>query len=131
MELADVTETRRDRLDFNGPLPLRGLVRRTATVLTYRPRKTDMTRKEQQLTELLTLTSRSLTHMTAAMTSLSFDLLRSTDPGVRGAASRMIARMESVSRGLDQHLKLISELTGEPQPQRPDAVEEVLLHSVT
>ncbi|MBS7664081.1 hypothetical protein I0D00_19320 [Pseudomonas lalucatii] len=90
-----------------------------------------MTRKEQQLIELLTLTSRSLTHMTAAMTSLSFDLLRSNDPGVRGAGSRMIARMESVSRGLDQHLRLISELTGEPLLERADSVEEVQLRAVT
>ena len=51
-----------------------------------------MTAKEQQLTELLTLTSRSITHLTAAMTSLSFDLLRSSDPGVRGAGSRMVVR---------------------------------------
>lgn len=90
-----------------------------------------MTPKEQQLTELLTLTSRSLTHLTAAMTSLSFDLLRSSDPGVRGAGSRMIARMESVSQALDQHLRLISELTGEPQLPRADGVEEVQLRAVT
>ncbi|WP_439887407.1 hypothetical protein ACSX1C_18935 [Pseudomonas sp. MBLB4123] len=90
-----------------------------------------MNHKEQQLTELLTLTSRSLTHMTAAMTSLSFDLLRSTDPSIRGAGSRMIARMESVSKELDQHLRLISELTGEPLFARADAVEEVLLRAVT
>lgn len=90
-----------------------------------------MTQKEQQLTELLTLTSRSLTHLTAAMTSLSFDLLRSTDSGVRGAGSRMIARMESVSKELDQHLRLISELTGEPQLLRADTVEEVQLRAVT
>lgn len=90
-----------------------------------------MTPKEQQLTELLTLTSRSLTHLTAAMTSLSFDLLRSTDSGVRVAGSRMIARMESVSKELDQHLRLISELTGEPQLLRADTVEEVHLRAVT
>ncbi|UTW06561.1 hypothetical protein [Pseudomonas benzenivorans] len=90
-----------------------------------------MTRKEQQLTELLTLTSRSLTHMTAAMTSLSFDLLRSSDPGVRGAGSRMIARLESLSHELDQHWELISELTGEPPADRADRIEEVLLRKVT
>ncbi|NQD94028.1 hypothetical protein HP532_15365 [Pseudomonas sp. CrR25] len=90
-----------------------------------------MTAKEQQLTELLSLTSRSLTHLTAAMTSLSFDLLRSEDPSVRSAGSRMIARMESVSRGLDQHMRLISELTGEPLHLRADAVEEVHLRAVT
>ncbi|MCY1562767.1 hypothetical protein D9M68_1002160 [compost metagenome] len=69
--------------------------------------------------------------MTAAMTALSFDLLRSTDPGVRTAGSRMIGRLEAVSKELDQQWKLISELTGEAHTSRADAVEEVLLHSAS
>ncbi|WP_372874616.1 hypothetical protein [Pseudomonas sp.] len=88
-----------------------------------------MSSKEQQLSELLALTSRSLTHLTAAITTLSFDLMRSTDPSVRGAGSRMIVRLEAVSKELDQHWALISQLTGEPQPTRADAVVEVQLHS--
>lgn len=90
-----------------------------------------MTPKEKQLTELLTLTSRSITHLTAAITSFSCDLLRSADPGVRGAGRRMIARMEAVSNELDHQWELIGSLTGAPQPVRVDAVEEVQLHSVT
>jgi hypothetical protein len=86
--------------------------------------------KEQQLTELLTLTSRSITHLTASMTSLSFDLLRSHDPDVRSAGSKMVARMEAVSKELDQQWRLISELTGVQPPERIDAVEEVQLQSV-
>ena len=89
-----------------------------------------MNNKEQQLTELLTLTSRSLTHMTAAMTALSFDLIRSTDPGVRGAGKRMIARLECVSQEMDQQWKLLSELTGEA-PARHDGVEVVHLSCLT
>lgn len=88
-----------------------------------------MNAKEQQLTELLTLTSRSITHMTAAMTALSFDLLRSDDCGVRTAASKMIIRLGTVSQELDQQWALISELTGVEAPQRADAVEEVQLHT--
>ncbi len=88
-----------------------------------------MNAKEQQLTELLTLTSRSITHMTAAMTALSFDLLRSDDSGVRSAASKMITRLGAVSRELDQQWVLISELTGVEAPTRVDAIEEVQLHS--
>lgn len=88
-----------------------------------------MSPKEQQLCELLALTSRSLTHLSAAITSLSFDLMRSTDPSVRGAGSRMIVRLEAVSKELDQQWALIGELTGEPQPARADAVVEVQLHS--
>lgn len=90
-----------------------------------------MTPKEKQITELLALTSRSVTHLTAAMTSLSFDLLRSADPDVRGAGRRMIVRMEAVSHELDQQWALIDELVDAPQPDRLDAVEEVHLHSVT
>lgn len=92
-------------------------------------RKQEMNAKEQQLTELLTLTSRSITHMTAAMTALSFDLLRSDDSGVRSAASKMITRLGSVSRELDQQWVLISELTGVEAPSRMDSIEEVQLHS--
>ncbi|MCG4454347.1 hypothetical protein LJY18_13695 [Pseudomonas sp. MMS21-TM103] len=88
-----------------------------------------MSPKEQQLSELLAHTSRSLTHLTAAITSLSFDLMRSTDPSVRGAGSRMIVRLEEVSKELDQQWALISELTDVAPPSRADAVEEVQLHS--
>jgi len=90
-----------------------------------------MSSKEQQLSELLALTSRSLTHLTAAITSLSFDLMRSTDPSVRGAGSRMIVRLEEVSKELDQQWALISELTGVAQPARDDVVVEVQLHSAS
>ncbi len=89
-----------------------------------------MTFKEQQLTELLTLTSRSITHLTASLTSLSFDLLRSHEPDVRNAGAKMITRMEAVSKELDQQWQLISELTGVQVPERVDAVEEVQLQSV-
>ncbi len=51
-----------------------------------------MESKEQQLMELLGLTARSLTHLTASMTSMSFELLRSDDKVTREAARRMIDR---------------------------------------
>ena len=90
-----------------------------------------MTLKGKQLAELIAHTARSITHLTAAMTSQSFELLRSADPDVRGAGRRMIVRMEAVSHGLDQQWALIGELIDAPQPARLDAVEEVHLHSVT
>jgi hypothetical protein len=89
-----------------------------------------MTAKEQQLTELLILSSRSVTHLTAAITAMSFDLLRSTEPSTHAAGLRMIARMEAVSKDLDQQWQLIGELTGVQPPERVDAVEEIQLHSV-
>jgi hypothetical protein len=89
-----------------------------------------MTTKEQQITELITLTSRSITHLTATLTMLSFDLLRGEDQNLRGAGSRMLDRLEAVSKELDQHWKLIADLNGEQPPHRDDAVEEVHMHLV-
>jgi hypothetical protein len=71
-----------------------------------------MESKEQQLTELLGLTARTLTHLTASMTSMSFELLRSNDEITRSAGRRMIDRMATISSGLDEHWRLIGELTG-------------------
>lgn len=71
-----------------------------------------MDSKEQQLTELLGLTARTLTHLTASMTSMSFELLRSNDEITRSAGRRMIDRMATISAGLDEHWRLIGELTG-------------------
>ena len=88
-----------------------------------------MTDNEQQLTELLALSARSITHLTAAITSMSFDLLRSPEPDTRAAAARMISRMEAVSKELDRQWGLIGKLSGEP-PARAVAIEEVHLRSV-
>jgi hypothetical protein len=71
-----------------------------------------MDSKEQQLTELLGLTARTLTHLTASMTSMSFELLLSKDEVTRVAGKRMIDRMATISAGLDEHWRLIGELTG-------------------
>lgn len=90
-----------------------------------------MISKEQQITELITLTSRSITHLTATLAVLSFDLLRSEDKNLRGTGTRMLNRLEAVSKELDQHWKMIAELSGEQPPHRDDTVEEVLLHLVT
>ncbi|NWA01513.1 hypothetical protein [Pseudomonas gingeri] len=71
-----------------------------------------MESKEQQLMELLKLTAQTLTHMTASVTSMSFELLRSEDEVTRAAGRRMIDRMATISSGLDDHWRLIGELTG-------------------
>ena len=87
-----------------------------------------MESKEQQLVELLGLTARTLTHMTASMTFMSFELLRSEDETTRGAARRMIDRMATISSGLDEHWRLISELTGVPVThEQIEAVQEIQL----
>ncbi|KAB0500239.1 hypothetical protein [Pseudomonas vancouverensis] len=71
-----------------------------------------MESKEQLLLELLGLTARSLTHLTASMTTMSFELLRSEDDITRAAGRHMIDRMATISSGLDEHWRLIAELTG-------------------
>lgn len=71
-----------------------------------------MESKEKQLTELLGLTARTLTHLTASMTSMSFELLRSNDEVTRAAGRHMIDRMATISSGLDEHWRLIGDLTG-------------------
>ncbi|AMZ74736.1 MULTISPECIES: hypothetical protein [Pseudomonas] len=85
-----------------------------------------MDSKEQQLMELLGLTARSLTHLTASVTSMSFELLRSDDEVTKAAGRRMIDRMATISSGLDEHWRLIGELTGMPITQEQvETVEEI------
>jgi hypothetical protein len=79
--------------------------------------------KEQQLMELLGLTARSLTHLTASVTSMSFELLRSDDE-----VTKMIDRMATISSGLDEHWRLIGELTGVPiAHEQVETIEEIQL----
>jgi hypothetical protein len=59
------------------------------------------------------------THLTASMTSMSFELLRSDDKVTREAARRMIDRMVTISAGLDEHWRLIGELTGVQAAHEP------------
>ena len=87
-----------------------------------------MESKEQMLMELLGLTARTLTHLTASMTSMSFELLRSDDETTRVAGKRMIDRMATISAGLDEHWRLIGELTGVHVAQEEiETVQEVEL----
>ena len=83
-----------------------------------------MDSREKQLMELLGITARTLTHLTASVTSMSFELLRSEDKVTRDAGKRMIDRMATISSGLDEHWRLIGELTGVPLAQ--EEVETVL-----
>ncbi|MBC3374121.1 hypothetical protein J3P95_06580 [Pseudomonas sp. Z5-35] len=87
-----------------------------------------MDSKERQLMELLGLTARSLTHLTASVTSMSFELLRSDDEVTKAAGRRMIDRMATISSGLDEHWRLIGELTGVPiSHEEVETIEEIQL----
>ncbi|BAQ76532.1 uncharacterized protein POS17_4838 [Pseudomonas sp. Os17] len=78
-----------------------------------------MESREQQLMTLLGLTARALTDMTASVTAFSFELLRSEDPLTRAAARKMIDRMMTLSAGLDEHWRLLAELSGVHAEQGP------------
>ncbi|MGC5703236.1 hypothetical protein J4P02_23860 [Pseudomonas sp. NFXW11] len=78
-----------------------------------------MESKEQQLMTLLGLTARALTDMTASVTAFSFELLRSEDPVTRAASRKMIDRMLTLSAGLDEHWRLLAELSGSHGGQGP------------
>lgn len=72
-----------------------------------------MDSKEQQLKTLLGLTTRTLTDLTASITSMSFELLRSEDSTIRNAARQMIERMMTISSHLDEHWRLLAEFSGQ------------------
>lgn len=89
-----------------------------------------MESKEQQLMELLGLTARALTHLTASMTSMSFELLRSNDEVTKAAGRRMIDRMATISAGLDEHWRIIGELTGVPLAhEQIETIQEIQMQA--
>lgn len=78
-----------------------------------------MESKEQQLKTLLGLTTRTLTDLTASITSMSFELLRSEDSVTRNAARQMIDRMMTISSNLDEHWRLLAEFSGAQDGEAP------------
>ncbi|WP_439859437.1 hypothetical protein [Pseudomonas sp. MBLB4136] len=85
-----------------------------------------MDAKDRQLAQLLNLTTRSMTHLTAALAQLSFELMRSSDHSSQRAGQRMIDHLAQISGELDQQWAMIGELTGQPTPEeKTDLVVEV------
>ncbi|BAN48321.1 hypothetical protein [Metapseudomonas resinovorans] len=73
-----------------------------------------MESKEQHLVRLLSLTTRSLTHLTAAMSEMSFEMMRSEDPAVKSAGGRMIDHLAAIGAGLDQHWEALAVYSDQP-----------------
>lgn len=88
-----------------------------------------MTAKEAQLTELLSLSTRTLTHLTAAITAMSFELLNTQDSAVNASAHKMIERMLAINNELDQQWQLLGQLAG-TQQDPGNALEQVVLKGV-
>lgn len=68
----------------------------------------------EQLVELLSLTANSLSQLTEALTTYSFEMMASEDPAVRIASRRMVSRIALIQTGVGRQQHLISVLTGTP-----------------
>ncbi|MBS7661682.1 hypothetical protein I0D00_06945 [Pseudomonas lalucatii] len=89
-----------------------------------------MDTKSRQVTELLSLSARSMTHLTAALAQLSFELMRSGDPSSQRAGQRMIDHLAQISGEIDQQWAMIGALTGQPVPEeKTDLVIEVQMQA--
>ncbi|WP_417702393.1 hypothetical protein [Pseudomonas sp.] len=87
-----------------------------------------MSAKEEQLIQLLGLMARSMTHITASVTAMAFEQLRSQDAALQNSAKRMIERMQAINEELDQQWELVGQLTG--QRDQEALVEELDISSV-
>lgn len=87
-----------------------------------------MSAKEEQFIQLLGLMARSMTHMTASVTAMAFEQLRSQDATLQSSAKRMIERMQAINEELDQQWELVGQLTG--QRHQEALVEELDISSV-
>ena len=66
----------------------------------------------EQLVELLSLTTRSLSQLSDALTTYTFEMMASSDPAVRIASRRMVSRVALIQASVDQQQRLLSALTG-------------------
>lgn len=66
----------------------------------------------KQLAELLSLTARSLSQLSDALATHSFEMMASEDPAVRIASRRMVSRVAQIQSSFDHQLRLVSALTG-------------------
>lgn len=84
--------------------------------------------KEVQLIQLLGLMARTMTHMTASVTAMAFEQLRSQDVALQSSAKRMIERMQAINEELDQQWELVGQLTD--RRDQEVLVEELDISSV-
>ncbi|MET1077285.1 MAG: hypothetical protein ABWY06_04610 [Pseudomonas sp.] len=79
-----------------------------------------------KLTQLLSLSTRSLTHLTAAMAAMAFEMMRSEDRATKAAGQRMIDHLSSIGAELDQQWQILGELPGAPlQRDSSEPLEEI------
>jgi len=66
----------------------------------------------EQLAEFLSMAARSLSQLSEALTTYSFEMMASDDPAVRIASRRMVSRVAQIQSNFDHQLRLVSALTG-------------------
>jgi hypothetical protein len=66
----------------------------------------------EQLAEFLSMAARSLSQLSEALTTYSFEMMASEDPAVRIASRRMVTRVAQIQSSFDHQLRLVSALTG-------------------
>ncbi|AZZ47273.1 hypothetical protein C1896_21465 [Pseudomonadaceae bacterium SI-3] len=66
----------------------------------------------EQLAEFLSTTARSLSQLSEAVTTFSFEMMASEDPAVRIASRRMVSRVSQIQSTFEHQLRLFGALTG-------------------
>jgi len=66
----------------------------------------------KQLADFLSLTARTLSQLSDALTTHSFEMMASEDPAVRIASRRMVSRVAQIQSSFDRQLRVVSALTG-------------------
>ncbi|MGY8821449.1 MAG: hypothetical protein ACKVLM_18845 [Pseudomonadales bacterium] len=66
----------------------------------------------EQLAEFLSMTARSLSQLSEAVTTYSFEMMASEDPAVRIASRRMVSRVSQIQSTFEHQLRLFGALTG-------------------
>ena len=66
----------------------------------------------EQLAEFLSMTARSLSQLSEAVTTYSFEMMASEDPAVRIASRRMVSRVSQIQSTFEHQLRRFGALTG-------------------
>jgi hypothetical protein len=83
-----------------------------------------MPTRNEQLAELLGLTAHSISQLSEALTTFSFELMASEDPAARIASRRMVSRVTAIQSTFDQQWRVLSAVAG-IAPNTPGSVIEM------
>ena len=87
-----------------------------------------MPTRNEQLAELLNLTAQSISQLSEALTTFSFELMASEDPAARIASRRMVSRVSAIQSTFDQKWRLLGAAAGIASSM-PGSAPEVSMHA--